>query len=123
MRKGEFELGCKRFYPCTKVSLSQGGELVEEGLDDSGIDHYHGELECEPEAALDEHSRISRNAHKKPVNQGTKRSPAHLNIHKKADKNGAPITTASIHPLMRSVTKSFHVVLLKPCFSSRTKVW
>ena len=60
--------------------------------------------------------------HMKPINQGTKRSPAHLKIYKKRAKNGPPNTIPITQLLMKSVMKSLGVVLLKPCFSSRTNV-
>ena len=57
------------------------------------------------------------------MSQGTKRSPAHLKIARKAERKGAPMTKPTAHDLRRSVTKRRRVVLLKPCFSSRTNVW
>ena len=57
------------------------------------------------------------------MSQGTKRSPAHLKMARKAERKGAPMTKPTAHDLRRSVTNSRRVVLLKPCFSSRTNVW
>lgn len=58
----------------------------------------------------------------KPINQGTKRSPAHWNMYKKAAKKGAPRAKAMSQLFTRSPTKRAGVVLLNPCFSSSTKV-
>ena len=57
------------------------------------------------------------------MSQGTKRSPAHLKMARNAERKGAPMTKPTAQDLRRSVTKRRRVVLLKPCFSSRTKVW
>ena len=56
------------------------------------------------------------------MSHGTKRSPAHLNTHKNAAKKGAPMANPIPQLFSRSVTNSEGVVLLKPCFSSNTKV-
>jgi hypothetical protein len=60
--------------------------------------------------------------HIKAMSHGTKRSPAHLKMYKKVARNGAPMANPRAHPLRRSATNKAGVVLLKPCFSSRTKV-
>jgi len=61
--------------------------------------------------------------YKNAIKNGMKLSPAHLKIFKKAARNGAPNTNPTSQPLMVSVTNNPGVVLLNPCFSSRTKVW
>ena len=66
--------------------------------------------------------RKSNNTHRKAMSHGTKRSPAHLNTHKNAAKKGAPMANPIPQLFSRSVTNSEGVVLLKPCFSSNTKV-
>ena len=58
----------------------------------------------------------------KAMSHGTKRSPAHWKILRKMARKGAPRTKATAQDLKRSVMKILGVVLLKPCFSSRTKV-
>src|SRR5258708_7292826 len=58
----------------------------------------------------------------KPINHGTKRSPAHWKIYKKTARKGATRTKANPQPFKRSVMKSVGVVLLNPCFSSKTNV-
>lgn len=60
--------------------------------------------------------------HKNAIKNGIKLSPAHLNIFKKAARNGAPKANPTNQPFIVSVTNNPGVVLLNPCFSSRTKV-
>lgn len=63
------------------------------------------------------------NAYMNPMSHGTKRSPAHLKTKRNAAKKGAPRTSERAQLLKKSMTKRLGVVLLKPCFSSRTNVW
>lgn len=60
--------------------------------------------------------------HMKAINQGTNLSPAHSKMYKKTAKKGAPSTKAMAQPFNKSVTNNLGVVLLKPCFSSKTNV-
>lgn len=70
-----------------------------------------------------EHRGSKLITYKKAISQGTNRSPAHWKTLRKAAKKGAPMTNPIAQPLKRSATNKPGVVLLKPCFSSRTKVW
>lgn len=72
---------------------------------------------------MDSTALTERKPHMKAINQGTNRSPAHLKMYKNAARNGPPRAKPSAHPLRRSATKRAGVVLLNPCFSSKTKVW
>lgn len=67
--------------------------------------------------------KFIQNAHRKAISHGKNLSPAHLKTYKKAERKGAPIAAVNNWLLTRSLTKRLGVVLLKPCFSSRTKVW
>lgn len=60
--------------------------------------------------------------YKNAIKNGMKLSPAHLKIFKKAARNGPPRANPTNQPLTVSVTNSPGVILLNPCFSSRTKV-
>ena len=60
--------------------------------------------------------------HMKSINQGTKFLPASSMIFKKAAKIGRPSTAINAQLFSWSMIQSCSVDLLKPCFSSRTKL-
>ena len=125
MLQRELEFARKTFDSGAKLAFSKRGQLVKEGLDHGRVKNNHDELEADPvQVTFDirrQKDRIS-DAYMNPINHGTKRSPAHWKMYRNTARKGEPSTKAKAHPLRRSVTKMRGVVLLKPCFSSKTKV-
>jgi hypothetical protein len=121
----EFEFAGKVLNPLAEIAFGKRGELVEERLDDSWVENDHNELERYPRRLSSASllaERKEKKPYMKPINHGTKRSPAHWKMYKNTARKGAPRTKASPQPFRRSVMKSAGVVLLNPCFSSKTNV-
>jgi hypothetical protein len=66
--------------------------------------------------------RVSWNTIMNSMSQGTKFLPASSMILRNAARNGRPMAAMRTVDLIVSMTQSLTVDLLKPCFSSRTKL-
>ena len=125
MLKGKLELGGQIFDSFSEAPFRKWRQFVEEWLNDSRIDKDHQDLEGKPGRwCFSSKKQIvgTGRTYKNAIKNGMKLSPAHLKIFKNAARNGAPSANPTDQPLIVSMTNSLGVVLLNPCFSSRTKV-
>ena len=125
MRKREVQTGSQAFDPFPKVAFWERRQFVKEWLNDGRVEENHQDLEgepgCECFSPMVKNFR-TRKTYKNAIKNGMKLSPAHLKIFKKAARNGPPIANPTNQYLSVSVMNTRGVVLLNPCFSSRTKV-